>query len=671
MLSLWSKLSSIRGKIFLLALLFILGSFSIAYLTFSISNKNMLLQQVATANVLMQRTLSVAAPEAIRFSDSDALEEMAKKLVSTGLLAHIEILDTNGTVLLSHGELNKTHSKDNVFTTDIYYTLGFFGTSNSDQVREVKVGTASYQIDSSFLQEQNESLIETQSHFLLAFFFLMTPLVYFVIRSITKRITLLKKSIDAFGKGLYNMQPVDENHSDEISVIHRDLNKVATKILHMNEELRSRSDELAKQVTIALDAKQEALRANQKKDTFVKNVTHELKHPIAGAVSSIDLSASLISAALENLYETEATLKDETNSSKNIDTVIKELNVALSFIDLVDINSRKASFLIDEIIYAIEHIYVGIELHPQNINFSNVLELIVKNYSLRCESKDIEFIHSINWADDTSEQWVLFDTERWMEVLDILVRNAIQFTNNGSVKLIVRLNVEGSNLSVNSKVVDTGVGIKEEDVASLFEIFQIGEDPTKKELAGVGTGLAVAKTIANSLGGELSLSSSEVGKGSTFEFNCLMPITSEVEPLLKEKKVSKAITKHILYVDDSKTMRLMFEHWCIEKGMKVTLAKNGEEGFKLYQKLHKELDLLAVDCYMPVMNGYEMVERIREFEKQEKLNAAYIYAVTADNSQENKNKCLKAGYSEFLPKPFVGATFDKFANASLSEDEAC
>ena len=118
-----------------------------------------------------------------------------------------------------------------------------------------------------------------------------------------------------------------------------------------------------------------------------------------------------------------------------------------------------------------------------------------------------------------------------------------------------------------------------------------------------------------------------------------------------------ALNLRLLYVEDSLTNQQIFREYCDRHGVQLVLADNGKDGLEKF--LHGRYDGLIVDCYMPVMNGYELVESIRGFESLNRLEPAFIVALSADNSDRNRRRCKDAGFDAFESKPYTRVTFHR------------
>ena len=649
-----NKFFSIKTRIILLAFFGLFGGVVTVYITLSLSASTLFTEQKRTIDTMVKTALTNTSINALNIGSKDMLKAQIDELINTGIIESVQIYDNRGDLFLSNKLEN--HSSNSIKQFSLVYkplVIDEFDTTSNESII---IGVVHYSVNDNKLLEVTKSSIFGHIKILVIIFLLFIPLVFLLLRSTTGRLKQVRFDIINFGKGLYKEKPEEELGEDEISDIHQALNLAARNIYDTNLKLIERSKELEIQVTLANEAKQETLIANQRKDDFVKNVTHELKHPVSGVVSGIDLVNTIISKILDKLQNVKALgpLNSQVNTSVN--DIVSDIMTALRCIDIVSVSAIKADHLIGEILFAIHNIYTGVELLPEKVSLVSKIDSLNSEFKRKCYERNLDFSSEVFTPELLPNVFV--DFTKWYEVVSILLKNAIQFTEKGSVSFELRAENLPDSIKVTFICSDTGIGIDPEYQKQIFSLFQIGENPTSKSISGIGTGLAVAKKIASALDGHLALIKSESNKGSTFLFECKMNKADILEPDESPLLPPPDKVKHILYVDDSPSMRVLFSHWCKEHNVALTLAENGKEGFELYKENPGNYDLLAVDCYMPVMNGYEMVKAIREFEVHQNLPNTYIVAVTADGSDKNKKECQDAGYNDFIPKPFTTATFE-------------
>jgi CheY-like chemotaxis protein len=269
---------------------------------------------------------------------------------------------------------------------------------------------------------------------------------------------------------------------------------------------------------------------------------------------------------------------------------------------------------------------------------------------------------------------IVTDSLRLQQLLRNLLSNAIKFTYEGSVTLRIRRAVSGwrygnpalsnADTVIAFDVVDTGVGIAQEQQSQIFEAFGQSQNQPTREYGGTGLGLTISSEIAALLGGELALTSVP-RQGSTFTL--FLPLTyvgpAKMHPMPIEAAAAKSPAspeaaepfqevdpllagKTILVVDDDQRSRLALAAMLEKQQMRVLSASGGVEALEMLG--HEEVDVVVMDVMMPVMDGYRAVQTIRSELGQSRLP---VIALTADAMPATREACLAAGYSDYLSKP--------------------
>ncbi|HMQ22240.1 MAG TPA: response regulator, partial [Planctomycetota bacterium] len=227
-----------------------------------------------------------------------------------------------------------------------------------------------------------------------------------------------------------------------------------------------------------------------------------------------------------------------------------------------------------------------------------------------------------------------------------LVDNALKFTAEGEVEVLVEPHCESASHVV-FRVRDSGCGIKPESLESIFEAFSQEDSSTSRRFGGTGLGLAICRQIVELMGGTIS-AASEVGRGSVFSFDCRL-VSSSALPQGAGLEIHDAsiAPSRVLVVDDNQINRLIGKRMLEKLGCKVLCAEDGADCLRVLTA--SEVDLVFMDCSMPVMDGFEATRRIRG------AGAAYsqvpIIAMTANAMVGDREACLAAGMDEYVTKP--------------------
>jgi len=237
------------------------------------------------------------------------------------------------------------------------------------------------------------------------------------------------------------------------------------------------------------------------------------------------------------------------------------------------------------------------------------------------------------------------DDVRLKQVVLNLINNAVKFTEQGEINLIVTgETVNENNFNLQIEVNDTGIGIPEDKIESIFEPFQ-QISPGRIYNKGVGLGLPICKRIIDALNGTIRVSST-VGKGTQMYLDFIFPIGSEIKDAKKEHSDNIELSPiKILLVEDDKISRLAVNTWLSGKQHEVIIAENGQKAVDYLRK--NNVDIVLMDVHMPVMNGIEATKII----KQKNLTSAPIIGMTASVMNEERDSYISAGMDVLVEKP--------------------
>ncbi len=253
---------------------------------------------------------------------------------------------------------------------------------------------------------------------------------------------------------------------------------------------------------------------------------------------------------------------------------------------------------------------------------------------------------------------ILVDPTRFRQVLTNLVGNAIKFTEVGSVTMRTRLHHDDNEeVSLIIEIIDTGMGIPDEKLETIFEPFSQADSSITRNFGGTGLGLTISRNLMEAMGGSLCVSST-VGVGSTFALTLPIGKASEIEyreeyqsesirasHIIKTKEsVPNRLDGHVLLVDDGQTNRQLIGLILRRAGAQVTTANDGQEGFDL--AIETKFDLILMDMQMPIMDGYTASAKLRK-----QGITTPIIALTASAMTRDRERCLNAGCNDYLTKP--------------------
>ncbi|AFI87286.1 hybrid sensor histidine kinase/response regulator [Aggregatibacter actinomycetemcomitans] len=387
------------------------------------------------------------------------------------------------------------------------------------------------------------------------------------------------------------------------------------KLEHSRQALSCSVEDLRREVQERVSAEKklsEALdnleKINRDKTTLMTTISHELRTPLNGIIG---LSRILLE---ENPSERQQNYLKTINSSA--------LSLAHIFSDIIDLEKIDAK---------------RIELNRKATDLYALLNDIANFALLMTEEKHLQFQLV---CPPTLPNWLMLDGVRLNQVLWNLINNAVKFTQQGSVTLSVEQTAEEEFAL---RVTDTGIGIAEQDLQKIFELYyQAGSDANKS--LGSGIGLSVSKTIAQLMGGDLTVSS-EVGKGSTFLFT--FKARQAIKPVEEDEHLPLKL--NILLVEDIEVNVVVAKSMLEKLGYQIDIAMTGAEAIRKFEQNY--YDLVFLDIQLPDMSGFDIAAHFR----QNYENGVYdflppLIALTA-NVVQKKQEYLAQGMDDVIHKP--------------------
>ncbi len=392
--------------------------------------------------------------------------------------------------------------------------------------------------------------------------------------------------------------------------------------LYKNNIIRNQNNILLREKNKELMlAKNKAEKASKARSEFLSTVSHELRTPL-NAINGI----------------THLLLEDKPKKTqlKYLESLKFSGNYLTTFInEILEINK------IDSTKVEIEHISFNLKELLFNIQ-NSLKELATGNNN-----------HFNIEIDDSIPENLIGDPTKLSQIVLNLINNALKFTQNGQVNVIVKLfEQEDEYVTIFFEIVDTGIGIPEDKQQTVFESFSQGSIEVNRKYGGTGLGLTIVKKLTELLGGEIKLKS-EVGKGSTFTFKLNFKINNEpLESAAEEKPYSDKQLEHksILLIEDNKINQMITRKMLENKSIVCEIIDNGEDAVELLKVKH--FDLILMDVHLPGINGTTATQQIRDFDK-----TTPIIALTAISLDENRDMLLSFGMNDVITKPFVPDDF--------------
>jgi CheY-like chemotaxis protein/HPt (histidine-containing phosphotransfer) domain-containing protein len=373
-------------------------------------------------------------------------------------------------------------------------------------------------------------------------------------------------------------------------------------------------------------SKNMAEAANQSKSEFLANMSHEIRTPMNAILGFTEV--------LRRGYG-----KNGTDSKKHLETIHSSGQHLLELInDILDLSKVESGHLeIEKIICS-----------PQQ-----VISEVVNVLSVRAHEKGVFLDFKVGSA---IPETIVSDPSRLRQIMTNLIGNAIKFTDEGGVTVTLKAVLAGSESKIVIDIADSGIGIPEDKLGTIFEPFVQADSSVTRHFGGTGLGLAISLKLAKALGGSVSVTS-ELDKGSVFSVT-IDPGSIEGIRMIAPENALVAVKKtenlsqicwdfpasRVLVVDDGLENRELVKLVLMDFDLSVETAENGKEA--LEKAFQESFDIILMDVQMPVMDGFTAVKLMRE----QGLTCPVI-ALTAHAMKGFKSECLAMGYSEYLPKP--------------------
>ena len=255
-------------------------------------------------------------------------------------------------------------------------------------------------------------------------------------------------------------------------------------------------------------------------------------------------------------------------------------------------------------------------------------------------------------AGSNEKVWVSGDIHKLKQVLFNLMSNAIKFTARGTITLFFE-SIQSDDDQVKFKlgVQDQGVGISSDDLGSLFQDFVQADSSTTRKHGGTGLGLSLSKKLVHLMGGDIFVSS-HLGQGSCFWFEVSLPKVQAVQIFDRPLQVTRTRAYKnlkVLIAEDNSVNAFILEKYLTSMGHKFITVDNGEKAVEKLTSVN-DIDVVLMDCQMPVMDGFVATRNIRAHHI-ESIKNIKIIALTANASAEDQQRCFEAGMNHFMTKP--------------------
>jgi signal transduction histidine kinase/CheY-like chemotaxis protein len=631
--------ASIRTKLILLAGTAVLCALVLSSTGIILSDVRMIRAATIDQLEVQARMMEFNSDGVLAFADRDAAEDLLQSMALQPSVDVACLLDVDGEVFASYTPDGKALNLPKQLVEGVRLAPGSHieivmpvGEDDGEIVGTLFIRANTKKIAAHTLTQIGYILLVSLGSLLVA-----VIVVAFLQSAISRPILRLTEAAKDITRNEDYSIRVAREAKDEMGVLYRSFNRMLDVLKSTHDEVALQAERLAQEVGVRkraeadlLIAKEAAEASSRAKSEFLANMSHEIRTPLTGILGFTDvLLAGGDDGDMSKRVEYLTTIQA---SGKHLLTVINDI------LDLSKIESGHVDF---------EH---------EACRPDQLVEEVMKVLRVKADEKGL----ALNSRWETQIPKLVFtDASRLRQALINLVGNAIKFTAKGSVEVIGRLSQFEGRPQIEFDVVDTGIGLSDDELERIFDPFVQADSSVTRKFGGTGLGLAITRKIARGLGGDLT-AHSELGEGSTFSLRVdtgdvsgiplVMPSTARPSRPTERRTVQPQISNEInvLLVEDGDTNRKLIKLILERAGARVTTAENGALGVEAAAK--QQFDVILMDMQMPVMDGYSASSRLRDSGSR-----VPIIALTAHTMAGDREKCLAAGCTDYLTKPINAA----------------
>ncbi|WP_052184248.1 hybrid sensor histidine kinase/response regulator [Psychroserpens sp. Hel_I_66] len=355
------------------------------------------------------------------------------------------------------------------------------------------------------------------------------------------------------------------------------------------------------------------------KTYFMSNISHELRTPINAIMGIAELE-----------------IKDQNNTveSRKQYEIIKNASLSLlsNVNDILDFENIQKNEL---------------ELKHEEFNPSIAIRQISNNWKVEAENKGLAYSFEMDHEIPTK---VIGDAERFMQIINNVLGNAVKFTEEGYVKFKLKCFTQPNNISRFSlQISDSGVGIDTERRRSMFDSFNQMKLNHKRKFGGIGLGLTIVNHLVGLFGGTINLESQEE-KGTDVFIELPLEYIPKADAPTNDDIQTQSNPQHVLVVEDNKLNQMVMRKLLSSSShISFAIVDNGQEALDALK--NDVYDIILMDLQMPIMDGYEATKIIRSGQLGLEIGGIPIIAVTADAMQETRQRVLGLGMNDYMTKP--------------------
>ena len=474
---------------------------------------------------------------------------------------------------------------------------------------------------------------------------LFSVLLSFSFKKVITPIRIINKTTNRLARGeLYIDIPYQSNN--EIGTLANNIRLMTSQLMEYIEYIREQTEKERELKEAALTESQINAAASQAKSAFLANMSHEIRTPINAVLG------------MNEMILRESSDKEILSYAANIKTAGSSL---LSIVnDILDFSKIEAGKM---------------ELLPDNYEVSSMIIDLVNMTRERAQSKGLNY--ELNISPDLPKT-LYGDNIRIKQCILNLITNAIKYTKEGSISFIIDYKkFDDTEILLNVHIVDTGIGIKTEDMDKLFTPFERIDEEKNRTIEGSGLGISIVRRLLDMMDSRLQVQSI-YGKGSDFSFSVKQKVSDwtatgdlneayaqSVEQMSHYKENLHAPKAHLLFVDDTAMNLDVIKGLLKNTGIKIDTVLSGKQALEAVK--NNVYDILFIDHRMPEMDGIETLHAMKKMQDNKSAGKPCI-ALTANAISGVKKMYLNEGFDNYLSKPVNPAKLEEMIKNYLPSE---